>query len=65
MAEFERIEKIPHLRIFTHNIKICKFMISCCEEFVSHCFPREPKRRAEWIIKIRRDPGPQFQGGSN
>ena len=31
MAEFERIEKISHLRIFTHNIKIRKFMISCCD----------------------------------
>ena len=30
MAEFERIEKISHLRIFTHNIKVRKFMISCC-----------------------------------
>ena len=29
MAEFERIEKVSHLRIFTHNIKIRKFMISC------------------------------------
>ena len=30
MAEFERIEKISHLRMFTHNINIRKFMISCC-----------------------------------
>ena len=30
MAEFEGIEKVSHLRIFTHNIKIRKFMISCC-----------------------------------
>ena len=31
MAEFEHIEKVSHLRIFTHNIKIRKFMISCCD----------------------------------
>ena len=31
MAEFESIEKVSHLRIFTHNIKIRKFMNSCCE----------------------------------
>ena len=41
MAEFERIEKISHLRIFTHNIKIRKFMISCCvfvmEDSYSFC----------------------------
>ena len=30
MAEFVRIEKVSHLRIFTHVIKICKFMISYC-----------------------------------
>ena len=30
-----------------------------------HCFPREAKRRADWIVKIKRDPGPQFQVGSN
>ena len=32
MAEFERIEKISHLRMFTHNINIRKFMISCCDQ---------------------------------
>ena len=37
MAEFERIEKMSHLRIFTQNIKIRKFMISCCEGAVTHC----------------------------
>ena len=31
MAEFERIEKVSYLRIFTHNINKRKFMISCCE----------------------------------
>ena len=30
MAEFERIEKVSYLRIFTHNINKRKFMISCC-----------------------------------
>ena len=30
MAEFERIEKVSHLRIFTNNIKIRKFKISGC-----------------------------------
>ena len=30
MAKFVRIEKVSHLRIFTHLIKIRKFMISCC-----------------------------------
>ena len=34
MAEFEGIEKVLHLRIFTHNIKIRKFMISCCQHVV-------------------------------
>ena len=34
MAEFERIEKVSHLRIFTHNIKIRRFMISCCDTFI-------------------------------
>ena len=33
MAEFERVEKVLHLRIFTHNINIRKFMISCCDLF--------------------------------
>ena len=31
MAEFERIEKVSYLRIFTHNINKRKFMISCCD----------------------------------
>ena len=31
MAEFERIEKVSHLRIATQNIKIRKFMIWCCD----------------------------------
>ncbi|XP_068691460.1 uncharacterized protein [Montipora foliosa] len=26
-----------------------------------HSFPTDPKRRAEWIVKIRRDPGDLFQ----
>ena len=30
MAKFVRIEKVSHLRIFTHVIKIRKFMISSC-----------------------------------
>ena len=38
MAEFERIEKISHLRIFTHNIKIRKFMISCCGRYAEKRF---------------------------
>ena len=33
MAEFERIEKVSYLRIFTHNINKRKFMISCCVFF--------------------------------
>ena len=32
MAEFERIEKVSYLRIFTHNINKRKFMISCCDK---------------------------------
>ena len=31
MAKFVRKEKVLHLRIFTLEIKICKFKISCCE----------------------------------
>ena len=31
MAEFERIEKVSYLQIFTHNINKRKFMISCCD----------------------------------
>ena len=31
MAEFERIEKVSYLRIFTHNKNKRKFMISCCD----------------------------------
>ena len=31
MAEFERVEKVSYLRIFTHNINKRKFMISCCD----------------------------------
>ena len=34
MAEFERIEKVSYLRIFTHNINKRKFMISCCAGFL-------------------------------
>ena len=30
MAKFVRMEKVSHLRIFTHVINIRKFMISCC-----------------------------------
>ena len=30
-------------------------------EISFHSFPTEPKRRAEWIVKIRRDPGDLFQ----
>ena len=33
MAEFERIEKVSYLRIFTHNINKRKFMISCCDKY--------------------------------
>ena len=27
--------------------------------------PKEAKRRAEWIVRIRRDPGPNFEVSSN
>lgn len=30
MAEFVLIEKVLHLLVFRHMIKICKFVISCC-----------------------------------
>jgi len=30
-------------------------------EISFHGFPSEPKRRAEWIVKIRRDPGDLFK----
>ena len=30
-------------------------------EISFHSFPTDPKRRAEWIVKIRRDPGYLFQ----
>ena len=29
-------------------------------EISFHSFPSKPKRRAEWIVKIRRDPGDRF-----
>ena len=35
MAEFERIEKVSYLRIFTHNINKRKFMISCCDHITN------------------------------
>ena len=39
MAEFERIEKVSYLRIFTHNINKRKFMISCCAlSFLSYLY---------------------------
>ena len=37
MAKFVRIEKVSHLRIFTHLIKIRKFMISCCDSGLCGC----------------------------
>ena len=40
MAEFERIEKVSYLRIFTHNKNKRKFMISCCDGFSSCCVLR-------------------------
>ena len=45
MAEFERIEKVSHLRIVTQNIKIRKFMIWCCDR--KHMFlPKETHAKA-------------------
>ena len=43
MAEFEHIEKVSYLPIFTHNINIRKFMISCCG------IPWHFRKRAEQI----------------
>ena len=30
-------------------------------EISFHSFPTDPKQHAEWILKIRRDPGDLFQ----
>ena len=49
MAEFERIEKVSHLRIFTHNIKIRKFMISCCDYFTVHQRNKYSHILKQWI----------------
>ena len=49
MAKFVRIEKVSHLRIFTHLIKIRKFMISCCV-FVYDLFISEPKSQVLYGI---------------
>ena len=31
------------------------------EEISFHSFPIDSKRRVNWIVKIRRDPGPDFK----
>ena len=63
MAEFERIEKVSHLRIVTQNIKIRKFMIWCCDR--KHMFlPKETHAKALLWGYLRsiaiRDPFPLY-----
>ena len=59
MAEFERIEKVSHLRIFTHNIKIRKFMISRCVKDISwdilhNNIPQHQTRKIIEALEIRK-----------
>ena len=54
MAEFERIEKVSYLRIFTHNINKRKFMISVLCEWLQTREDRWPSHKSEIDRTTRR-----------
>ena len=54
MAKFVRKEKVLHLRIFTLEIKICKFKISCCDFIGVYMINRHLYRRNYMVILKQR-----------